>query len=186
MNLLYIITYAIWFLSEILLNIFLRSKKTDKQDADKGSLYLIWIFIIIGIFSAVIVSVRYFIPLFKDLNIGYIGLSVIIIGLLLRLKVITTLGEFFTVDITLKQNHKLKKDGFYKYIRHPSYSASLVSFVGFGISLNNWISLIIITILVLIAFIIRINIEEKTLIEYFGVEYLDYKKKTKKIIPFIY
>jgi isoprenylcysteine carboxyl methyltransferase (ICMT) family protein YpbQ len=39
---------------------------------------------------------------------------------ILRLAIIATLGQFFTVEVTIKQNHKLKKDGFYKYLRHPS------------------------------------------------------------------
>lgn len=186
MNLILAITYSIWFLSEILINRFLRSKKTDKQHADKGSVYLIWIIIIVSNFTAVVVSNKYYFPILKDSNIVYIGLLLIFIGIILRLTIIATLGQFFTVDVTIKQNHKLKKDEFYKYLRHPSYSASLLSFIGFGITLNNWISLTLVTILILIAFIIRIKIEERILIEHFGSEYLDYKKNTKGIIPFIY
>jgi protein-S-isoprenylcysteine O-methyltransferase Ste14 len=186
MNLILVITYSVWFLSEILINGFLRSKNTDKQNVDKGSLYLIWIIIIISIFAAVFVSNKYYFPLSKDSNIVYIGLVLIFIGIILRLTIIATLGQFFTVDVTIKQNHKLKRNGFYKYLRHPSYSASLLSFIGFGIMLNNWISLALVTILILMAFIIRIKIEERALIEHFGTEYLDYKKSTKGIIPFIY
>ncbi|WP_091394853.1 methyltransferase family protein [Flavobacterium noncentrifugens] len=61
------------------------------------------------------------------------------------------------------ENHKLKTDGFYKFLRHPSYFASLVSFVGFGISLNNWIALAIITTAIFTAFAYRIQVEEKVL-----------------------
>jgi protein-S-isoprenylcysteine O-methyltransferase Ste14 len=186
MDLILIITYSIWFLSEILINRFLRSKNTDKKHVDKGSLYLIWIIIIITNFAAVFVSNKYYFPISKDANFVYIGLILIFIGIILRLTIIATLGQFFTVDVTIKQNHKLKKDGFYKYLRHPSYSASLLSFIGFGITLNNWMSLTLVSILILIAFIIRIKIEERALIEHFGSEYLDYKKSTKGIIPFIY
>jgi protein-S-isoprenylcysteine O-methyltransferase Ste14 len=186
MNLILVITYSIWFLSEILINRFLRSKNTDKRNADKGSLYLIWIIIFISIFAAVFVSNKYYFPLSKDSNFVYIGIVLIFIGIILRLTIIATLGQFFTVDVTIKQNHKLKRDGFFKYLRHPSYSASLLSFIGFGTTLNNWISLALVTILILMAFIIRIKIEERALIEHFGAEYLDYKKSTKGIIPFIY
>jgi protein-S-isoprenylcysteine O-methyltransferase Ste14 len=35
-------------------------------------------------------------------------------------------------------------------------------------------------------FIYRIRIEEKMLIEKFGDEYLQYMKRTKKLIPFFY
>ena len=36
------------------------------------------------------------------------------------------------------------------------------------------------------SYINRINIEEKILVESFGKKYLDYTKKTKKLIPFVY
>jgi len=186
MNLVFVITYGIWFLSEILINRLLGSKKSDKQDVDKGSLYIIWTIIFICIFTAVVVSNTYYSPLLKDPGIKYVGILLIYTGIILRLAIIKTLGQFFTVDVTIKQNHRLKKDGFYKHLRHPSYSASLLSFIGFGISLNNLISLAIVFILILTAFIIRIKVEEKTLIEHFGSEYLAYKKTTKGIIPFIY
>ncbi len=186
MNSIFIITYSIWFLSEILVNRLLGSKKTDKQNIDKGSLYLIWIIIFICIFSAVFISNKIYIPLLKDPNIKYFGIILIYLGIILRLATIKTLGKFFTVDVTIKENHRLKKDGFYKYLRHPSYTASLLSFIGFGISLNNLISLALIVILIFTAFSIRIRVEEKVLIEHFGSEYSDYKKNTKGIIPFIY
>ena len=186
MNLLFGITYCIWFFSEIVINRFLRSKETDKQNLDKGSLYLIWIIIFISIFTAVIVSNNYYVPLVKDDNIKYFGILIIYLGIILRFAIISTLGPFFTVDVTIKQNHRLKKDGFYKHLRHPSYSASLLSFIGFGISLNNLISLLLLFILIFTAFIIRIKIEEKILIEHFGSEYVDYRKSSKAILPFVY
>lgn len=186
MNLIFIITYSFWFLSEILINRFLLSKKADKQNADKGSLRLIWILIFASISLAVYVSGKYAFPLLNNGMIEYLGLLLIGMGVVLRLAVIKALGRFFTADVTIRQDHRLKKDGFYKYLRHPSYSASLLSFIGFGVSLNNLVSLLIVFILILTAFSFRIKIEEKTLTEHFGTEYEDYKKSTKRFIPFIY
>jgi protein-S-isoprenylcysteine O-methyltransferase Ste14 len=88
--------------------------------------------------------------------------------------------------VTIRDNHQIKKDGLYKVIRHPAYSGSILSFIGFGISLNNWISLIIITILIVSAMLYRISIEEKLLIEHFGPDYLEYTKKTYRLVPWIY
>jgi protein-S-isoprenylcysteine O-methyltransferase Ste14 len=39
---------------------------------------------------------------------------------------------------------------------------------------------------VLCAFLYRINVEEKALINNFKEEYLDYKKRSKKLIPYLY
>ncbi len=186
MNLLFTIVYCIWFLSEILLNRLLRSKSTDKQNADRHSLSLIWITVIVTVGLSIYISMRYYLPISHSSAIRYIGLALVGIGIILRLVAVISLGRLFTVDVTIRQNHTLKQDGVYKYLRHPSYFASLLSFIGFGISLNNWISLLLITAAVLTVFIIRIKIEEKMLIRQFGVQYTDYKKSTSGLIPFIY
>ena len=186
MNLLFTIIYLIWFLSETLLNRLLRSKSTDKQNADKNSLLIIWVTVVAAIFLAVYISMKYYFPIYPDTTIRYIGLGIILLGIILRIAAVLSLGKFFTVDVTIREDHKLKKDGVYKYLRHPSYFASLLSFIGFGLSINSWPGLILIVVAVMAVFIFRIKIEEKILIGQFGDEYLDYKKNTKGIIPFVY
>lgn len=118
--------------------------------------------------------------------IQYIGLGIIISGMVFRFFAIRSLGRLFTVDVTIREDHKLKKNGLYRVIRHPSYFGSLLSFTGFGISLNNWISLIILICFISAAFLYRIKIEEKALTDHFGAEYLEYKKNTFCLIPWIY
>ncbi len=186
MSLLFIIIYSAWLLSEIILNRLLRSGAADKKNADRGSLSLIWITIFISIPLAVFISMRYYFPISFNPTISYAGLALILTGILLRIAIVKSLGKYFTVDVTIRSDHRLKKDGFYNYLRHPSYFASLLSFIGFGLSLNNWVSLLLITIAILVVFIVRIKIEEKALIEQFGSEYIEYKKQTRRLIPFIY
>lgn len=164
----------------------MRSKANDKKNEDKNSLAFIWITIVICITLAVYISSNYYWPIAPFKAIQYVGLALIITGIILRLLIIDSLGKYFTADVTIREGHQLKKDSFYKYLRHPSYSASLLSFIGFGLSLNNWVSLILIVIAILFAFIRRINIEEKMLTEHFGQEYIDYKRSTYRLVPFIY
>ena len=180
------ITYIIWLISEIALNRLLRSKSTDKQNADKNSLSIIWFTVVISNAVAYYLAMTTYYPIGDGLIVGYAGLTIIYAGIFLRMIVVRSLGRYFTVDVTIREGHKLKTDGFYKYLRHPSYFASLLSFVGFGISLNNWISLILVTVAIATVFIIRINVEEKVLIEQFGEEYLEYKKRVKGLIPFVW
>ncbi|MEO8820954.1 MAG: isoprenylcysteine carboxylmethyltransferase family protein [Ginsengibacter sp.] len=186
MNSLFSITCIIWISSEILISVFMRSKAEDKKNQDKNSLTLLWITIAIAITAAVYISKNYYFLFSTFQAVKYIGPGLILTGVVFRVIVIITLGKYFTADVTIRKEHQLKKDGFYKYLRHPSYSASLLSFIGFGISLNNWVSLIIVVIPVLFAFIRRINVEEKALTDYFGQEYIDYKKSTYRLVPFIY
>ncbi len=186
LNLITNIACLVLILTEILLNRLLRSKKTDRQNEDKNSISIIWVTIIVAVTLAFLISKTVYLPIYTNPSVQYVGVIVIVIGIILRLFAVFTLGPFFTVDVTIRQDHKLKKDGLYKYLRHPSYFASLVSFAGLGWTFNNWLSLLLIIVAILIVFINRIKIEEKLLIQHFGPEYIEYKKTTKGLIPFIY
>jgi len=118
--------------------------------------------------------------------IAYLGLFLIISGVVIRIAAIRTLGNFFTVNLAIHNDHQLIKKGLYKFIRHPSYTGSLLSFVGLGVSFNNWLSLVVIFIPILISFLYRIKVEEKLMLQQFGSEYINYQKNTKRIIPLIY
>jgi protein-S-isoprenylcysteine O-methyltransferase Ste14 len=92
----------------------------------------------------------------------------------------------FTVDVTIRENHKIKKDGLYKILRHPAYSGMIISFIGFGLSLNNWISFLVVAIPITSVMILRIKAEEASLLKQFGNEYSDYIKTTYRLMPWVY
>jgi len=186
MNILFFTTYAIWGFSEIWLNRMMRSDRSDVQDADKYTLRGIWITIVVCLFLAVRISSNLEHLISGNQTYQYIGLFLIWTGIVTRMLVIRSMGRFFTVDVTIRQGHQLKTDGFFRYVRHPSYLAALISFFGFGLSLNNWFSLGVLFVPVFIAFMVRIGVEENVLIGQFGSEYLNYKKRTSRIIPFVY
>lgn len=179
------IIYLSWFLSEILLNRLLRAGREDRQ-RDRGSLAAIWIVIIICVNVAVWLGHAVPAPITAGRQAYYIGLTVILLGMILRFMAISSLGRMFTVNVSIRKGHQLKQDGMYRLVRHPSYAASLLSFAGFGLSLNNWYALALAFIPVLIAFLYRVRIEEALLTEQFGDTYLAYKKRTRRFIPWIY
>lgn len=182
----YQVIYIIWLLSEIILNRLVRSGKSDKQSTDKNTEIYLWVTIVVSITIGVFVSIKFTLPILLNGQLVLIGTIIIIVGIIIRFIAIKQLGRFFTVNVTIRDDHKLIQSGFYKYLRHPSYTGSLLSFLGFGISLNNWLSLAIIFLPALFAFIYRMKIEEIVLSEQFGKQYQDYISKTKRIIPFIY
>ncbi|REC42222.1 methyltransferase family protein [Chryseobacterium pennipullorum] len=189
MNALQIIFYlsmAAWFLSEFLYKNILKSGKDDLKNKDKSSLNILWLAIPFSIAASVTVSYCTALPITAQNWILYIGELFILIGIILRFMIIRSLGKYFTVDVTIRQDHKIKKEGFYRYVRHPSYAFSLMTSLGLGLYLNNWLSLIFAFVPPFLAFAYRIKIEEQALVEEFGEEYTGYRKKTKKLIPFIY
>lgn len=186
LKILFILSMIAWFLSEFLYKNILKSGKEDKKGKDKSTLNILWLAIPFSIAAAVTISNLSMLPITHSIWILYVGEAFILIGILFRFIIIRSLGKYFTVDITIKEDHKIKKEGFYKYLRHPSYAFSLLTSLGLGLYLNNWLSLIFAFIPPFLAFAYRIKIEEQALIEQFGNEYIQYRKKTKKLIPFIY
>lgn len=183
---LYTCICILWLTSEILLNRILRAKQEDKQQSDRQSLMIIWITIMVVMPAAQFVSAKHPAPISDHEYISYIGMGMIIAGMIFRFVAVYTLGRYFTVNVTIRTDHKIVKEGMYKYLRHPSYLGSLFSFFGNGFALNNRFGLLICFVPVLLAFMYRIKVEEELLTANFGQQYLDYKKQTWRLIPFIY
>lgn len=182
----FLVVSILWVTFEIILS---RKKGTSGENnkQDKSSLTVLWttlvFFISFGIF------IRY-------LNFGstnfhssvfhYFGLFLIIIGLIIRWFAILKLKEFFTVTVSIQKDHRIIDTGIYKYIRHPAYLGSLLSFLGLGFALQNWLTILVIFFPIFGALSYRIHVEEKVLNKEFGKEYFNYSSRTKKLIPWIY
>jgi len=78
----------------------------------------------------------------------------------------------------------LKRNGPYKYIRHPMYTSLFGLAIIWLINEFSYIRLVTIIILFIDLFI-KMNYEEKLLSQKFS-DYSEYKKNTKKLIPFIF
>lgn len=117
---------------------------------------------------------------------GYAGLAIILAGMAVRFLAVWSLGSRFTVNLAISKEHRIKTNGMYRWIRHPSYLGSIISFIGFSLSLNNAISLAVILLLVVPSFLYRIHVEERLLINEFGTEYREYMRKTHRLVPWIY
>ena len=116
----------------------------------------------------------------------YLGLALTVLGMVFRFYSIWSLGRNFTVDVTIREGHKLHTDGVYGLLRHPSYTGMFLSFVGFAVSLNTWLGLLAIVVCVGASIAYRINIEEKALLKAFGEEYSNYQKHTYRLIPWVF
>jgi protein-S-isoprenylcysteine O-methyltransferase Ste14 len=114
------------------------------------------------------------------------GIALITLGLLLRWIAILSLGKLFTVDVAITQGHQLVRAGMYKVLRHPSYTGSLLSFLGLGMVFSNYLSVVVIFVPICVAFLYRIRVEERALVATFGDEYLRYRASTKRLIPGIW
>jgi protein-S-isoprenylcysteine O-methyltransferase len=179
------LTYLYGFL-EIYMSMRQRKKKKIKESGDKYSIWILGIFIGIGYFLSFRVANTEIGRLLQADTFFLLGIILFSLGLVIRLKSIMTLKQQFTYIVTKVENHELIESGLYKYIRHPGYLGQIIIFLGISTSLSNWLSVLLMITSVLIGYIYRITIEEKFMTNQIGEKYVNYQKRTKKLIPFIY
>lgn len=164
----------------------LKRKKGIIKSGDKASIWILIIFIVIGYSLSFSIGTTRLGRIYHWNTFFAIGAILTIIGLIIRIKSILTLKQHFTYTVTKIENHELIETGLYKIIRHPGYLGQLIIFVGVATSLSNWLSIILMIIPVLLGYIYRIRVEEQFMIVQMGQKYIDYQKRTKKLIPMIY
>ena len=111
------------------------------------------------------------------------GFSVAILATALRGWSILILGRLFDRDALLHADHVLVRSGPYRFVRHPAYTANLAFAIAAGIILANWASLLVATLLVLIAHAPRIRFEEALLKQRFPTDYRTYTHQTGGLLP---
>lgn len=117
--------------------------------------------------------------------LNVIGLTLFTLGIIFYLAARLTLGRYFSKRLNLIEGHKLVTHGVYKYVRHPSYTGSILLWLGFTLLLNSLLGFVAMLPLVILV-LIRITFEENMLINTFGQQYIEYVKRTKKLIPYVY
>jgi protein-S-isoprenylcysteine O-methyltransferase len=173
-------------LSEFGLSLWKRSG-AGAADEDRRSLRVLWA-VILGSVAVAILAVHRF-PQFDSPVLAIlhrVGIVIFATGLILRWYAIVWLGRFFTVNVAIAADHRVVDTGPYRFVRHPSYTGALLAFLGYGIALGNWMSLLAVTVPIAAAFMRRISVEEAALAGALGPEYRDYAARTRRLLPFIY
>ena len=177
---------ALLLASEIALALAKRSK-IRATGKDRFTLPLLWTVICSAIFSGFFLRGALPEGRFPHPQIFYvIGLILFIAGLIIRWIAIVHLGRFFTVNVAIAEDHQLITTGPYRYVRHPSYTGTLMIFLGFGLCMLNIFSLAAVFLPITAAFLWRMHVEEAALRDAFGERYQDYTAGTRRVIPFLY
>jgi protein-S-isoprenylcysteine O-methyltransferase Ste14 len=171
---------------EVVMNLRQRSRGKIASSGDKGSLWLLYGLITIGYALAFAIGATKTGRIYYWNTYFAIGMTLIVIGLMIRVHSILSLKQYFTYSVARVENQKLIETGLYKFIRHPGYLGQLVIFIGISTSLSNWLSILVMMIPVTLGYLYRISVEERFMSEQLGEDYLKYQARTKKIIPMLY
>jgi len=143
---------------------------------------------LVGVIGGIVLADRGVGPIIARHNdpLFAVGISLAVLGIALRVWAVRTLGRFFQLVLVVQSDHHVVSNGPYRVIRHPSYAGPLVAFLGVGLALNHWVSLALCFTLPAAALIHRISVEEKMLVVGLGAEYEEYRRKTKRLVPFVW
>jgi protein-S-isoprenylcysteine O-methyltransferase Ste14 len=112
-----------------------------------------------------------------------VGLVLMWAGIVVRQWAISVLGRFFTVDVRVQSGQVVVDRGPYRWVRHPSYTGMIVTFVGMGLALGNWLSLALLLVVPTAGLIVRIHVEERTLTEALGEPYRRFAAGRPRLFP---
>lgn len=180
-----VLNYTVLRIDSELLNE--RSKPGDgTENWDKAILGLSFLMTILMYITAGLDSGRYHWSPDFHWGIGLLGIILTISGQLLFL-IAQKQNKFFSSTVRIQTDRKqtVCETGLYKFVRHPAYMGSIIQALGFPLLFGSLWSIIPICFLIIL-FITRTNLEDKTLQnELLG--YPEYSKKTRfKIIPYVW
>lgn len=128
----------------------------------------------------------YFNFLPSGLWVQILGLFLVFLGSVLFIWARRTLGQFYSGHVSVLEGQPLVQSGPYHFIRHPAYAGYLLIALGIACGYSSVAGLVINLITLLPAVIYRIQVEDKLLGEYFGAQFDDYARRTKRLLPFVW
>ena len=176
----------IWIVPEMIRRSTLKPGPGAKSnDRFSGTMIFIcnWVGITIA-FNLAFIMTSFAIPWHRTL-LFWIGILFMLAGAAFRVYCIRVLGRYFTATVATHPGQTVMSAGPYRYIRHPSYSGALLTILGTGLALGNWLGLIVAMCFGAIGYGYRIVVEERALMAALGEPYREYMQRTKRIIPFV-
>ncbi|NDQ56186.1 MAG: isoprenylcysteine carboxylmethyltransferase family protein [Acidipila sp.] len=98
---------------------------------------------------------------------------------------VKTIGEHFSTHVEVRPGHELVDSGIMSFIRHPGYTGAMLFTLGGALVLQSYYSLLYVCLFYWPLLFIRIVIEERELSANLA-GYSEYRKRTKRLIPFVF
>lgn len=115
----------------------------------------------------------------------WFGITLIAAGALLRRMCFAALGESFAGVVSVREHQTVIQSGPYRLVRHPSYTAAFLMFIGLGVGLGNGIGLLLLFVVHCFLYGRRVSVEEAALLATLGEPYRTYMSRTKRFIPYL-
>ncbi len=114
------------------------------------------------------------------------GLALLLLGAALGMAAWRALGRWYAPDPAILPGQWLITSGPYRLVRHPMYTAQLLSLPALPLLLRSLWGLALSLLLIVPALWLRIREEEAILLAEFGDEYRAYMAHTWRLVPLVY
>ncbi len=112
------------------------------------------------------------------------GVVLMIAGAALFLAAVLRLGPGLTPLPYPRESGRLVQSGAYAVVRHPMYTGGVFLGLGYGLWMRGWLTLAYVVLLFVFADV-KSRREEAWLVEKYP-EYRDYRRRVRKLVPFVY
>jgi protein-S-isoprenylcysteine O-methyltransferase Ste14 len=125
----------------------------------------------------------YFIP--QNATVAFLSAAVCVCGLAFTLWARLTLGENWSARVTLKADHELIQRGPYSLVRHPIYTGLFAMALG-SVLLIGRVGSLVGYLFFIVGFVVKAGREEALMMQQFPEQYADYRRRTRRVVPFIW
>lgn len=115
-----------------------------------------------------------------------VGAALFLMAMWLFRRTHKELGKNWSISLEIRDKHQLVSGGPYALIRHPMYTSFLLMALGQALLLSNWFVGLAGLVGFAVLFFLRVDKEERMMLETFGDSYRSYMDRTKRLIPHIY
>jgi protein-S-isoprenylcysteine O-methyltransferase Ste14 len=112
-----------------------------------------------------------------------LGLVLMGVGIAIRQWAVALLGPLFTIDVRVHPGQRVIDRGPYRWVRHPSYTGLIVTFLGIGFALGNWAALAVLAVVPTAGLVVRIRLEERALLDGLGDSYRRFAAGRPRLFP---
>ncbi len=123
-------------------------------------------------------------PVTFPLWLRILGLGMLVVGGVFGTGGVLALGSNLTAFPKPIEGGTLITTGMYSFVRHPIYTGLILGTLGLGIFRASLLG-IVLAVVLFVFFDLKSRREEKWLVEAYS-GYMDYRKRVKKLIPWVY
>lgn len=119
------------------------------------------------------------------LIMSWVGIAILVSGLIFMIGGWYSLGEFFSTDAEVMENHTVRDTGLLALVMHPAYSGIIQSLLGASLATTSIFCVLFTVFMVAPLWLRRAKYEEKMLIEALGEPYRAYAENMgwRRLVP---